>query len=262
MKFSLPFGAVLVAATLLCALPTQAKLVTKNVEYSQGGQILEGFLAYDDAFNGKRPGVLIGHQWKGLGEYEKRRARMLAQMGYIAFALDIYGKGIRPKSPAQARVQATKYRSNRPLLRERARAAVIALRKQPNVDEARLAMIGYCFGGGTALELARSGADLRGFVSFHGNLDTPNPSLAKNIKGKILILHGAIDPAVKPESIKSFHDEMEAANVDYQFISYSGAVHSFTEKEAGNDISKGSAYNERADKRSWQAMKTFFNEIF
>lgn len=243
-------------------LPAQAKVVTQTIEYSQGGQTLEGYLAYDDASTEKRPGVLIGHQWKGLGEYEKRRARMLAEMGYVAFAIDIYGKGIRPTTNLEAGALAGKFRADRPLLRERARAAVIALRQQPLVDAEKLAMIGYCFGGGTALELARSGADLKGFVSFHGNLDTPDPSLAKNIKGKILVLHGAIDPNVKPESIKSFHDEMEAASVDYQFISYSGAVHSFTEVEAGNDITKGSAYNANADRRSWAAMKAFFAEIF
>lgn len=259
MKFHFLLAtALLVGATL----PASAKVITKNVEYSQGGQTLEGYLAYDDTFKGKRPGVIVAHQWKGLGEYEKRRSRMLAQMGYIAFALDIYGKGIRPTTREAAGAQAGKYRANRPLLRERARAAVVTLRKQPNVDTNRLAIIGYCFGGGTALELARSGADLKGFVSFHGNLDTLDASLAKNIKGKLLVLHGAIDPNVKPESITGFHDEMEAAKVDYQFISYSGAVHSFTEKEAGNDISKGSAYNANADRRSWQAMKDFFAEIF
>ena len=187
---------------------------------------------------------------------------MLAQLGYVAFALDIYGKGIRPKDRAEAGAQAGKYRADRPLLRQRARAAVLELRKNPLVDTNRLAMIGYCFGGGTALELARSGANLKGFVSFHGNLDTPDPSLAKNIKGKILVLHGAIDPNVKPESVVAFHAEMEAAKVDYQFIAYSGAVHAFTQREAGNDISKGAAYNAKADRRSWQAMKDFFAEIF
>lgn len=148
------------------------------------------------------------------------------------------------------------------MLRQRARAAVLELRKNPLVDDNRLAMIGYCFGGGTALELARSGANLKGFVSFHGNLDTPDPTLAKNIKGKILVLHGAIDPNVKPEAVIAFRDEMEAAKVDYQFIAYSGAVHAFTQREAGNDISKGAAYNAKADRRSWQAMKDFFAEIF
>lgn len=254
---------VLLGAISLCvALPASAKVVTKNVEYTQGGQTLQGYLAYDDSFKGKRPGILVAHQWKGLGEYEKRRSRMLAQMGYVAFALDIYGKGIRPTNPKEAGAQAGKFRANRPLLRERARAAVMTLRQQPYVDTDRLAIIGYCFGGGTALELARSGADLKGFVSFHGNLDTPDPSLAKNIKGSALVLHGAIDPLVKPESITAFTKEMEAAKVDYQFIAYGGAVHSFTEKEAGNDISDGSAYNAKADRRSWQAMKNLFAEIF
>jgi dienelactone hydrolase len=259
MKLQLLVCGVVLAAS---AQSAQAKIVSRDLDYRDGATVLQGYVAYDDAFKGKRPGVLIGHQWKGLGEYEKRRARMLAQMGYVAFALDIYGKGVRPTNRQESGAQAGRYRGDRPLLRQRAHAAVLELRKNPLVDGNRLAMIGYCFGGGTALELARSGADLKGFVSFHGNLDTPDPSLAKNIKGKILVLHGAIDPNVKPESIKAFHDEMEAAKADYQFISYSGAVHSFTEREAGNDISRGSAYDAKADHRSWQAMKQFFAEIF
>ena len=259
MKLPLLLSAVALTSV---AQSAQAKIVSRNVDYRDGATVLQGYVAYDDAFKGKRPGVLIAHQWMGLTDYEKRRARMLAQLGYVAFALDIYGKGVRPKNREEASAQAGKYRANRPLLRQRARAAVIELRKNPLVDGNRLAIIGYCFGGGTALELARSGANLKGFVSFHGNLDTPNPEMAKNIKGKLLILHGAIDPNVKPESVAAFHDEMEAAKVDYQFIAYSGAVHSFTQREAGNDITKGSAYNAKADRRSWQAMKDFFKEIF
>lgn len=259
MKTSLLLlGAVFLGAIL----PAHAKVVTRTVDYAQGGQALQGYLAYDDSFKGKRPGVLVAHQWKGLGEYEMRRARMLAQMGYVAFALDIYGKGVRPKTTKEAGAQAGKFRSNRPLLRERARAAVIVLKKQPNVDGNRLAIIGYCFGGGTALELARSGADLKGFVSFHGNLDSPLPAPPGRIKGKMLVLHGAVDPLVPLESILAFHEEMEAAKADYQFIAYSGAVHSFTEREAGSDPSDGVAYNEKADRRSWEAMKLFFDEIF
>lgn len=248
---------------LSAALPVSAKVIVRDIEYTQGGAILQGYLAHDTRFSGKRPGIIIAHQWKGLGEYEKRRARMLAEMGYVAFALDIYGKGVRPDSAEKAREQAGKYRANRPLLRNRARAAVIALRKQPNVDVSRLAAIGYCFGGGTVLELARSGADLKAFVSFHGNLDTPDPSLAKDTKGQILVLHGAADPHVKPEQIQAFTNEMNAAkNVDWRMISYGHAVHSFTEKEAGNDPSDGSAYNQKADVRSWAAMKRLFAEVF
>lgn len=261
MKNHLLLGFTLLVSTF-AATAADAKIVTRDVEYRHGATVLQGYIAYDDATKTRRPGVLIGHQWKGLGSYEKRRARMLAQMGYVAFALDIYGKGVRPKTREAAGAQAGIYRKNRPLLRERARAAVVELRRNPLVDTNRLAMIGYCFGGGTALELARSGANLRGFVSFHGNLDTPDTTLARNIKGKILVLHGAIDPFVPKPTIDAFQAEMETARVDYQFIVYSGAVHSFTEREAGNDISRGSAYNANADRRSWQAMKTFFDEIF
>lgn len=247
---------------LLCTLPAHAKMITQDIEYQQGTTTLQGYLAYDDAFPGKRPGVLVAHQWMGLSDYEKRRARMLAEMGYVAFALDIYGQGVRPQNRTEAAAQAGKYRADRPLLRLRARAALDALRARPNVDAQRIAAIGYCFGGGTVLELARSGAPIRGAVSFHGNLDTPDPSLAKNIVGKVLVLHGAIDPNVPPESVLTFRDEMEAAKVDYQIVAYGGAVHSFTDWNAGNDPSQGAAYNENADRRSWQAMQNFFAEIF
>ncbi len=244
------------------ASDTKSKIVTHDVEYRQGDTALQGYIAYDEAFEGERPGVLIAHQWMGLSDNEKRRANMLAEMGYVAFAVDVYGKGIRPKTVEEAMAQAGKYRADRPLLRERVAAAVTELRKNPLVDTERLAIIGYCFGGGAALELARSGADLKGFVCFHGNLDTPDRSLAKNIKGKLLVLNGAIDPFIKAEAIARFHDEMEAAKVDYQFISYSGAVHAFTQRDAGDDVSKGFAYDAKADRRSWQAMQDFFAEIF
>ena len=251
-------GAMLIAATATA----HAKMITKNVEYKQGGDTLQGYLAYDDKFQGKRPGVLVAHQWMGLTDYEMERARMLAEMGYVAFALDIYGKGVRPKTSEEAGKTAGKYKANRPLLRNRARAAVITLRKQPNVDANKLAIIGYCFGGGTALELARSGADVKGYVSFHGSLDTPTPADAKNIKGKILVLHGADDPYAPMKDVVALRDELSAAKVNYEIDLYGGAVHSFTEKEAGNDPSSGAAYNAQANARSWARMKAFFSEIF
>ena len=252
----------LTAVTLGISSVAHAKMITKNVDYKQGGAILQGYLAYDDSFKGKRPGVLIAHQWLGLTDYEKGRARMLAGMGYVAFALDIYGKGKRPKNTTEAGKLSGSYKANRPLWRNRARAAVIELRKQPNVDVNKLAIIGYCFGGGTALELARSGADLKGFVTFHGSLDTPTPADAKNIKGKVLVLHGADDPFSPMKDVMALMAEMKAAKVNYEVDLYGDTVHSFTEKDAGSLKMDGAAYNAQSDARSWARMKGFFAEIF
>ena len=250
------------AVTLGLSHLCHAKMITRTVDYQQGGDTLQGYLAYDDSFKGKRPGVLVAHQWLGLTDYERERARMLAGMGYVAFALDIYGKSVRPKNRDEAGKLAGKYKANRPLWRNRARAAVITLRKQPYVDVKKLAIIGYCFGGGTALELARSGADLKGFVSFHGSLDTPTPADAKNIKGKVLILHGADDPYSPMKDVLALMAEMKAAKVNYEVDLYGDTVHSFTEKDAGHDNSTGAAYNAQSDARSWARMKGFFGEIF
>lgn len=251
-----------IIALLVLAGSVEAKLVTKTVEYRQGDAVLAGYLAYDDATRGKRPGVLVVHEWNGLGPYVQKRVEQLARLGYVAFGADIYGKGIRPATREESAKTAGKYRSDRQLLRDRARAGLDELRKQPMVDTGRLAAIGYCFGGTTVLELARSGADLRGVVSFHGGLDTPNPADAKNIRAKVLVLHGADDPRVPPEQVAAFQDEMRKANVDWYMTMYGSAVHTFTNPEAGNDPSKGNAYNEKADRRSWEAMKQFFVEIF
>lgn len=239
-----------------------AELHTKAVEYKHGDAVLEGYLAYDDLFTGKRPGVLIVHEWKGLGKYAKSRAEQLASLGYIAFAVDMYGKEIRPTTNEEAAAEAGKFYNDVPLMRARANAGLQILKTEPNVDTTKIAAIGYCFGGKTVLELARSGAPIAGVVSFHGTLATPNPEDARNIKCKVLVCHGGIDPNVPPDQVKAFEDEMAAANVDWQVIAYGGAVHSFTNPEAGNDPTKGAAYNERADKRSWQAMQSFFAEIF
>jgi dienelactone hydrolase len=232
------------------------------VEYKQGNTTLEGYLAFDDAFSGKRPGVMVVHEWTGLGDYAKQRANQLAKLGYVAFAADIYGKGIRPNNPKDAAAQATIYRQDRPLMRDRAKAGLAVLQQNPLVDPQRIAAIGYCFGGGTVLELARSGAPVAGVVSFHGNLDTPKAEDAKNIKGKVLVLHGADDPYVPQEQVSAFAKEMDAANVDWQMVTYGETVHSFTNPEAGNDPTKGVAYNAKADRRSWGAMKQFFAELF
>ena len=246
---------------LLPALATGA-LVEKAVEYAEGDATPEGFHVYDDASDGERPGILIIHQWTGLTDYAKGRARQLAELGYNVFAADIYGKGVRPATREESAQQATIYRKDRTLMRNRANAALSAIRKVPQVDPAKVAAIGYCFGGGVALELARSGADILGAVSFHGNLDTPDPKIARQIRAKILVLHGAADPHVPMEQVQAFREEMEQAGIDWQLVMYGGAVHSFTNPGAGNDPSRGSAYDEKADQRSWLAMQSFFSEIF
>lgn len=246
---------------LLSSTDVLAVLRTKTIEYRQGNTILEGYLAYDDSIEGKRPGVLVVHEWNGLQSYAKKRTEQLAKLGYVAFAADIYGKGVRPKNSQESAQQATFYRQNRPLLRERAKAGLDVLRKFSLTDTKRIAAIGYCFGGGTVLELARSGADIAGVVSYHGNLDTPNPKDANNIKAKVLVLHGADDPFVPKQEIVAFEDEMRQAKVDWQFISYGGAVHAFTNPKYKGEI-EGALYDEKADKRSWVAMKQFFAEIF
>ena len=248
--------------TLGCAMGAGAQIHTETIEYRQGDTVLEGYLAYDAALKGKRPGVLIIHQWKGLTDYEKKRAEMLAGLGYVAFALDIYGKGVRPKSNQEAGAEAARYKSNRGLLRARARAGLAVLEQQELTDPKRIAAIGYCFGGTAVIELARSGADIAGVVSFHGGLDSPHPEDGRNIKCKVLALCGADDPHVSAKDLAAFEDEMRQAKVDWELVEYGGAVHSFTDWNAGNDPSRGAAYNEKADRRSWEAMKQFFAEIF
>ena len=247
---------------LLCSTVAQAEVQTQVVEYKQGDTVLEGYLAYDDEATGKRRGVMVVHEWTGIDSYVRQRVEQLAELGYVAFAADIYGKGIRPKNEQEAAAQAKIYRSDRQLLRDRALAGLQVLQKNQQVNPSQVAAIGYCFGGGTVLELARSGANVAGVVSFHGNLDTPNPSDAKNIQGRVLVLHGADDPLVPDEQVAAFVNEMRQANVDWQLIAYGGAVHSFTNPEAGDDKSQGVAYDAEADRRSFADMRQFFNEIF
>jgi len=249
-------------AGLSSVFTANAEVVSEVLEYKQGDTVLEGYLSYDNSISGKRPGVLVVHEWKGVGPYVKRRAEELAKLGYIAFAADIYGKGVRPQTNDEASKVASIYRNDRKLMRARASSGLDVLKNHKLTDTKRIAAIGYCFGGTTVLELARSGADIAGVVSFHGGLDTPSPEDAKQIKTKVLALHGGDDPFVTAEHVAAFEDEMKKGGVDWQMNVYGGAVHSFTIPEAGNDPSKGAAYNERADKRSWEAMTNFFAEIF
>jgi dienelactone hydrolase len=246
---------------LLIGANAHATLVKKMVDYKDGSTKLQGYMVYDDSLaNAKSPGIVVVHNWMGLTDETKSKADALAGLGYVAFAADIYGANVRPKDANEAGPLSSSYKADRAKLRKRAMAAVTTLSKQKEVDSKRLAAIGYCFGGTTALELARAGAPLKAVASFHGGLDSPKPSDGKNIKAHVLVLHGADDPFVKPEDLRAFQDEMRTNKIDWQMIEYGNAVHSFTEQAAGTDNSKGAAYNEAADRRSWQAMQTFFKE--
>ena len=249
------------AVFVFFAAPAHGALKTAELEYRHGSTALQGYFAYDDAFSGKRPAVFVVHEWYGHGPYARRRADMLAALGYLAFAGDMYGKGVYAKSHAEAGKLAGAVRGDRKLKRERAAAGMEAMSRHALADPARLAAIGYCFGGTTVLELARSGAAIQGVASFHGALDTPNPERTMDLKAKVLVLHGADDAHVNP-AVPGFQEEMRRAKADWRMISYGGAVHSFTVPEAGDDPAKGAAYNQAADKRSWRALKDFLEEIF
>ncbi len=246
---------------LLLASSAYAALHTETVAYKDGEVELEGFLAYDDAREGKLPGVLVFHEWKGLNEYAKKRATMLAQLGYVAFAADMYGKGVKAETHEEAAKLSSLYKEDRSLMRNRAKAALDFLASYERVNSDHIAAMGYCFGGTTVLEMARAGFGLKGVVSFHGALDTPIPANPGDIKAKVLVFHGADDEFVNAH-VPAFMEEMKKSGADWQFVSFGGAVHSFTVPEAGNDPSKGMAYNKAADHRSWQTTKMFFDEIF
>ncbi len=251
-----------VAALAAFTVSAFAEIKTEIVEYQDGATVLQGMVAYDDAQTGPRPGVLVIHDWTGLQDYSERRAKMLAELGYVAFAADIYGKGVRPDDPAECAKISGGFKNDRPLLRKRVTLGYDQLLKQKNVDAQKTAAIGYCFGGTCVLELARSGSPVDGVVSFHGGLSTTMPAKQGEVKAKVLACHGADDPYVKPAEVADFKHEMDVAMVDYQIISYPDSVHSFTKPEAGNDNSKGAAYNEAADQKSWADMKTFFAKLF
>lgn len=248
----------MLAALLCCA---NLAFAGEALEYKSGGETLEGYLATPMTKRLNNPAVLIVHDWMGLSDATRKKADEMADLGYVALAVDVYGKGVRPKDPKEAGALAGKYKGNVKLLRERMQAALETLKKNPTIDPSNIVVFGYCFGGTAALELGRAGADVKGIVSFHGGLATPKPGDAKNIKGKVLVLHGAVDPHVKPAEVSAFQKAMDKAGVDYQLIAYSGAVHAFTSKEAGNDPKKGAAYNEVADRRSWEHFKDFLNEV-
>lgn len=241
-----------------------AAIVTQEIDYTVDGTTLKGYLAYDDAIEGARPGVLVVHEWWGMNDYARRRAHMLAELGYTAFALDMYGDGKQAHHPDEAGKFASEVMKNQDLARARFNGALEVLRKQKTVDPARVAAIGYCFGGAVVLQMARDGADLDGVVSFHGNLAPVSPAQPGAVKAKILVLTGADDSFVPAEQVEQFEKEMDAAKADYKVIVYPGAKHSFTSPEAdkyGQEFNLPLAYNKAADEASWQEMQDFFQQI-
>jgi dienelactone hydrolase len=247
--------------TLLLQIPLLAQVKTETITYKDGNTTLKGFLAYKESKT-KLPVVLIVHEWWGLNDYPKMRAQQLAELGYAAFAVDMYGDGKVASTPDEAGKFAGEVRADLSKLRSRINAAYEFIKHDKRINPDKIAIIGYCFGGTVALELARTGVDLKGAVVFHGGLSTANPSETNNVKAKILVCTGGDDKFVPEKDILAFQDEMNKAKVDWQINIYSGAVHAFTNPKSGNNPASNVAYNENADKRSFEAMKQFFKEIF
>jgi dienelactone hydrolase len=262
IRYAQALASALTLAALLAAAPSTAAVKAEPIAYKQDTAALEGLLVYDAAGKGKLPGIVLVPDWMGMSDQARQYGEKVAKLGYVVFVADIYGKNVRPKDMKEASASSAIFKNDRALMRARAKAALEQLLKSSRVDASRTAAMGFCFGGGVALELARSGADLDAVVSFHGNLDTPHPEDAKNIKGKVLVLHGADDPFVPQDQVKAFEDEMRAAKTDWSLVKYGNAVHAFTNPGAGNDPSKGMAYNPEAEKRSFRAMQDLYQEIF
>ena len=253
----------LLALTLaLCPATTWAAVKTETITYKVGDKTHKGFLAYDDASKDKRPGILVVHEFWGLNDYARDRAKQLAGMGYVAFAVDMYGDGKLTKHPEEASAMAKELRENGALWLAHGEAGLKILRDHPLVDDTKLASIGYCLGGSTSLKLAHSGTKLAAVVSFHGGLPVPTEEEAKKIKAKVLICHGAMDMFVKEETIQQVRAAYEKAGVDYELIYLGGAVHGFSVPDADSHNMKGMSYQPAADRRSWAAMRELFKEAF
>ena len=231
------------------------------IEYSDGETLLEGRLAWDDAGGAARPGVLVAHAWGGRSEYEDGKADRLAELGYAALALDLYGKGRRGSGPEENAALMQPFLDDRAMLQRRMQAALEALRGQSEVDPGRIAAIGFCFGGLCVLDLARTGADIAGVVSFHGLFASPGNTAGNTVRARVLALHGWDDPMAKPDSVIALADELSAMGADWQLHAYGNTVHAFT-NPAANDPGMGTVYDAAADRRSWQAMTNFLNEVF
>ncbi|SDA23718.1 Dienelactone hydrolase [Nitrosospira sp. Nsp18] len=256
---------ILTTILLFMTSIAQAEVQGKEVTYSANGTLLKGYIAYDDAIQGKRPGVLVVHEWWGLDDYARKRARMLAQSGYTALALDMYGEGKQVHHPDDAGKFAGELAKNLPLAKTRFEAAMEYLRQQKNVDAKNIAALGYCFGGSVVLQMARLGEDLKGVVSFHGNLATAHPAQPGEVRARIISFTGTDDPMIPAEQVAAFRQEMEKAGANYKAVTFAGAKHSFTNPAAdeyGRKFNLPLAYDAAADKASWSETENFLAGIF
>ncbi len=257
----------LLAVSLCClgSAAAQAAVQGREVTYQANGTTLKGYIAYDDAIKGRRPGVLVVHEWWGQNEYARRRAHMLAGLGYTALAVDMYGEGKVVDNPVDAGRLAAGVSNDLPLAKARFEAAMQLLRKQDTVDANEMAAFGYCFGGGVVLSMARIGEDLKGVASFHGGLGTDHPAEPGMIKARIISFSGDADPMIGADKVAAFRQEMEKAGVNYRVVTYPGAKHAFTNPDAdelGKKFNLPIAYDAKADHDSWEQATVFLREVF
>ncbi len=250
------------AAVLLSLAPRSVKVKTRELEYRQDGTVLQGFIAWDDAGRGKRPGVLVVHEWWGHNEHARNQARRLAEAGYVGFALDMFGKGKVTTHPQEAQAFVSEVTKDPAVLAARFNAALDQLKRDPHVDPRRIAAIGYCFGGAVVLDMARAGADLAAVVTFHGALATKTPAQPGKVKARVLVLAGDADPFVPPEQVEAFRREMQAAGARFEVVTFPGAKHGFTNPDAGKFGMDALAYNADADRESWAALLKLFKDVW
>jgi len=234
---------------------------TKTIDYQDGNTELQGYLAWDDASDGKRPGVMVSHAWRGRADFENAKAEELARLGYVGFALDLYGKGVQGDSVEENSALMQPFLDDREMLQKRLQGSLDVLGSQDEVDASRLGAIGFCFGGLCVLDLARIGADLNGVVSFHGLFGSPGNTAENKIKARVLVLHGWDDPMATPDQVVTLGEELTRMGADWQIHGYGNTMHAFTNPDA-NDPDFGTVYQPDADRRSWNAMQNFLSEIF
>lgn len=255
----------LLAALLFGSSPAHATIQGKEVIYTSGDTTLKGYIAYDDAIRGRRPGILVVHEWWGNNGYTRERATMLAKLGYTALALDMYGEGKEARHPDEAAKFSNELAKNLPLAKARFESAIKLLQQQDNVDPKNIAALGYCFGGSVVLQMARLGEDLKGVASFHGSLATETPAEPGKVRARIISFTGTEDPMIPAKQVVAFRQEMERAGVDYKVVTFAGVKHSFTNPAAdeyGRKFNLPLAYDAAADKASWDETKSFLADIF